>query len=151
MDGTHANAVADPIESSERYRHGYRPWDAGRPSPELRRVVHQFEIEPCRTLELGCGAGIHSVWLAERGFKVTSVDVSPFAVKRADRHARAAGVNVHFVVADVFQLPDAPGALGLILAGNAREQPGVTAVTPSMDWLGTRPVEVRRDVRLQVG
>jgi hypothetical protein len=67
MYGIHANVMADPIEWSERYRHGYRPWDAGRPSPEWRRVIHQFEIEPCRTLELGCGAGTRSIRLAELG------------------------------------------------------------------------------------
>jgi SAM-dependent methyltransferase len=117
MCGIRANAMADPIEWNERYRRGYRPWDTGRPSAELRRVVDQHGVPPCRTLELGCGAGTDSVWLAEQGFEVTSVDVSPLAVKRAHKHARAAGVNVHFVVADVFELPDLGGPFAFFFDG----------------------------------
>jgi methyl halide transferase len=94
---------------NESYRGGDLPWDTGRPSSELQRVFNENKIQPCRTLELGCGTGSNSVWLGQQGFEVTGVDVAPLAVERAEKRARAAGVKAHFVVADVLHLPELHG------------------------------------------
>jgi SAM-dependent methyltransferase len=101
--------MTEPIEWNDRYRDGNLPWDTGRPSSELQRIVSQRRIRPCRALELGCGTGANGVWLAQQGFEVTGVDVAPLAVELAEKRAHAAGVKVHFVVADVFRLPDLNG------------------------------------------
>ncbi len=37
-------------------------------------------LPPGRALDLACGAGRHSLWLAARGWEVTSVDVKPAVV-----------------------------------------------------------------------
>lgn len=155
--------MTDITAWNDRYRDGNLPWDTGRPSSELQRVVSQHAIQPCRALDIGCGTGSSSVWLAQQGFDVTGVDVAPLAVERASERATAAGVTVRFIAADVLALPDpdlpysfffdrgcyhavrrsspgypsavakqlAPGARGLILAGNAREthDPGPPVVT----------------------
>jgi SAM-dependent methyltransferase len=97
--------MTEHIEWNERYRDGDLPWDTGKPSSELQRVVSQNTIQPCRALELGCGTGTSSVWLAQQGFEVTGIDVAPLAVERAEARAQAAGVNVRFVVANVLNLP----------------------------------------------
>jgi SAM-dependent methyltransferase len=89
-----------------RYRDGNLPWDTGQPSSELQRVLSRNSIQPGRALELGCGTGTNSVWLAQQGFEVTGIDLAPLAVEHARQRARAAGVDVHFVVADVFHLPE---------------------------------------------
>ena len=94
---------------NDSYRDGNLPWDTGRTSSELQRVFSRNTIQPCRTLELGCGTGTNSVWLAQQGFEVTGIDVAPLAVEQANKRAQAAGVQVHFVVADVLQLPDLDG------------------------------------------
>jgi methyl halide transferase len=99
-------AMTEPIEWNDRYWAGNLPWDTGRPSSELQRTLSEYRIQPCRALELGCGTGTNSVWLAQQGFEVTGVDVAPLAVEQAETRAHAAGVKVHFVVADVFHLPD---------------------------------------------
>jgi methyl halide transferase len=101
--------MTELIEWNDRYRDGNLPWDTGRPSSELQRVVGQIPIRPCRALELGCGTGTNSVWLAQQGFDATGVDVAPLAVEHAQKRAHAASVNVRFVVADVFHLPDLDG------------------------------------------
>src|ERR1700742_1438089 len=98
--------MTEPIEWNDRYRDGNLPWDTGRPSSELQRVVSQNVIEPCRALEIGCGTGTNGVWLAQQGFDVTGVDVAPLAVERAGQRAEAAGVQARFLVADVLQLPE---------------------------------------------
>ncbi len=94
---------------NDSYRDGNLPWDTGRPSSELDRVFTRNSIQPCHALESGCGTGTNSVWLAQQGFEVTGIDVAPLAVKQAEKRAHAAGVKVHFVVADVLHLPDLDG------------------------------------------
>src|SRR3954453_12870546 len=101
--------MTEHIEWNDRYRDGNLPWDTGRPSSELQRVVSQNTIRPCRALELGCGTGTNSAWLAQQGFEVTGIDVAPLAVEQAEKRAHAAGVKVHFVVADVHHLPHLHG------------------------------------------
>lgn len=91
---------------NENYRTGELPWDTGHPSSELQRVVAQHSIAPCRALDIGCGTGSNSVWLAEQGYDVTGVDLAPLAVERAQVRARAAGASAQFVVGNVLDLPD---------------------------------------------
>lgn len=56
-----------------------------------------------RVLDLACGPGAASVWLAERGLTVLGVDVSPVAVAQARRLAAETGVGerCRFEVADL--------------------------------------------------
>jgi len=84
-----------------QYRSGPVPWDTGRHSAELERVLTEWEIRPCRAIELGCGNGTNSVWLAARGFEVTAVDLSRLAARRAARGATRAGVAVRFLAGDL--------------------------------------------------
>lgn len=90
-----------------RYRTGDNPWDTGRPSPELMRVVAEAKIMPCRAIELGCGTGINAIWLAQQGFDVTAIDISPTAIQIA--RDLASKVAVRFIVGDVL---DPPANLG---------------------------------------
>lgn len=84
-----------------KYQVGDTPWDSGLPSRELQRVLAERSIAPCRAIDLGCGTGTNSVFLAARGFDVTGVDCAPFALEAARRKAASAGVRVNWVEADV--------------------------------------------------
>ena len=44
-------------------------------------------------LELGCGRGDDSVWLAKKGWQVTAVDLSPRALEYAAANAERSGVS----------------------------------------------------------
>jgi SAM-dependent methyltransferase len=85
----------------KRYRQAQLPWEAGRPSTELRRVLAEWHIQPCPAVELGCGTGRNTVWLAEQGFEVLGVDVSPLAVQRAREYRTIPGTPVRFLAADL--------------------------------------------------
>jgi SAM-dependent methyltransferase len=87
------------IKWDERYRTGDLPWDTGKTSGELMRVIAEEKILPCKALELGCGTGTNSIWLAQQGFDMTAVDISPAAIQRA--RDIASKVAVRFLVADV--------------------------------------------------
>src|ERR1035437_2138035 len=72
------------------------PWEGG-PRSELVELVRTGRLEPCRALDLGCGSGANAVFLAKHGFEVTGVDFAAAALDKADRLAKAAGVDVVWI------------------------------------------------------
>ncbi|WP_405826086.1 class I SAM-dependent methyltransferase [Streptomyces sp. NBC_00838] len=74
-----------------RYGESDRIW-SGDPNTVLVREV--TELKPGRALDLGCGEGADSIWLAGRGWRVTAVDISGVALARAERHAATADAGV---------------------------------------------------------
>ena len=51
-------------------------------------------------LDLGCGPGVNSLWLAQQGWRVTGVDWPKAAIAQARRAAGELGLAVTFEVAD---------------------------------------------------
>ena|SRR6478609_3562822 len=78
----------------ERYRSKARLW-SGKPNPQLVREAGG--LRPGTALELGCGEGADAIWLAQKGWSVTAVDVSAVALERARSHelAELARESVH--------------------------------------------------------
>ena len=64
---------------------------------------------PARIADLGCGTGSLSVLLAQEGYAVDGLDLSPEMVARARAKADAAGVSVDLTVGDA-QAPGLPPA-----------------------------------------
>lgn len=52
-------------------------------------------------LDLACGRGRHSLNFANRGYRVTGVDLAPTAISRAKTKAAQAGVEIDFRVGDM--------------------------------------------------
>jgi SAM-dependent methyltransferase len=71
------------------YAEGRRSW-SGRPNVSL--VAEAGDLPPGRALDIGCGQGGDAIWLAQRGWTVTGVDVSETALAVAASHAQDAGV-----------------------------------------------------------
>lgn len=80
------------------------PWDVGLPEDELVKLVQSKVIQPCTVLELGCGYGNDSIFLAKNGFQVTAIDISKIAIAEAKRRATKAKVKIQFLVEDASQL-----------------------------------------------
>lgn len=51
-------------------------------------------------IEMGCGKGRNTLWLAEQGMGMTGFDFSPPAIAEAKKRAKAAGIAVTFRTAD---------------------------------------------------
>jgi SAM-dependent methyltransferase len=77
------------------------PWNSETPPDALVQLVHDGKVRPCRTIDLGCGAGNYAIYLAGLGFDVTGVDSSPAAIKIARKNAEKQGVRCRFIVADL--------------------------------------------------
>jgi SAM-dependent methyltransferase len=84
----------------ERYAKGEIPWDLGRADANLVSVVDAWPIKSCRALDIGCGTGDNSIWLARRTFDVTGVDITALAIQKARRKALQIGIECKFVIAD---------------------------------------------------
>jgi len=89
------------------YLLGYTPWDLGdlQPAQRLRDVVEGPQaLRPGRAIDLGCGMGRYTIYLAQHGWKATGVDSVERALREARRRATGHGVAVDFVHGDVTRL-----------------------------------------------
>jgi SAM-dependent methyltransferase len=71
----------------------------------IPEYLDEFGIEPQQLLDVACGEGSFAVGMAEKGFAVTGVDVSPQMITLAQERAENAGVDVDFKVEDMRLLP----------------------------------------------
>jgi cyclopropane fatty-acyl-phospholipid synthase-like methyltransferase len=84
------------------YLRGVTPWDTQIVPPEIVALVKQ--LPPAHALDLGCGTGTNSIYLAQHGWQVTGIDFIAAPVRRAQQKAKAVSVHVDFHVADVTRL-----------------------------------------------
>jgi cyclopropane fatty-acyl-phospholipid synthase-like methyltransferase len=93
------------------YGLGFTPWDGHPLSANLRALIEGIEgidtLPPGSALDVGCGTGDTSIYLAQHGWQVTGVDFTPKALDKARSKASAAGVTVNFVHGDVTHLTQA--------------------------------------------
>jgi SAM-dependent methyltransferase len=90
---------------NESYASAQLPWDTGQPEPLLVEFVTSSAVKPGPTLEIGAGTGTNAIWLAERGFDVLGVDVSPLAVERAQAKMNGRALRCRFVASDILTTP----------------------------------------------
>jgi tellurite methyltransferase len=110
---------ADREKWDTRYRQGAY---TGRPHPSVLLAEVAPEIlatqravagddAVLRALDLACGAGRNSLYLAELGYQVDALDISSEALSRGQEAARARGLEISWIVHDLDQalprrLPD---------------------------------------------
>jgi len=82
---------------------GVANWDIGRPQ---RAFVHLLEAGGVhgRVLDVGCGTGELSLYLARHGHPTLGIDLSPVAVDRAREKAYWRGVDARFLVWDALEM-----------------------------------------------
>jgi len=81
-----------------------RWWDPDGPLKTLHRInplrldyiARRAELGGSRVLDVGCGAGLLSEAMAERGADVLGIDLAPSSLDAARRHARDAGVKLTY-------------------------------------------------------
>ena len=106
------DASSQAAEWDARYTEaGGARW-SGRPNGRL--VVEAADLVAGRALDVGCGEGADAIWLAERGWDVTAIDVSDVALTRARAAAEHAGVAVEWVAGDAFEAGVAARSFDLV-------------------------------------
>ncbi len=102
----------DAEEWDNRYRSGERP--PGEPVTVLRENAHLLPPKG-RALEIACGLGANSLFLAERGLTVTAWDFSGVAIRSLQESARRRGFSVTAQVRDVVASPPPPECAEVIV------------------------------------
>ncbi|MEU6381370.1 class I SAM-dependent methyltransferase [Streptomyces sp. NPDC046909] len=95
------------------------PFFVAKPDENLVAYVDRGLLPPGggRALDLGCGPGRNSLYLASRGFEVDGVDLSPKAVAWAEERAREVGVGEGEGEGPRFHCGDAFALAGTVLTG----------------------------------
>lgn len=76
------------------YSSGDAPWDSGIVPPEVQALVSgEHRPPPGRALDVGCGSGMSSVFLAQQGWQVLGVDFAAEGLVLARQRAAAAGLS----------------------------------------------------------
>lgn len=76
------------------------------PAPSVKKIFNQTEIG--EALDIGCGKGDDALFLAEKRFNVTAIDINSNAIKNLEERAKKSGVHVNTAHLDLrnFQLEE---------------------------------------------
>jgi len=77
------------------------PWNIETPPVVLQALVTGNLLQPCKVIELGCGAGNYVIYFARNGFDATGVDLSENAIVLARKSALRADIRCTFIATDV--------------------------------------------------
>jgi ubiquinone/menaquinone biosynthesis C-methylase UbiE len=81
------------------------PWELGKPRRNLVDLVESSQIKPGEALDICCGAGTNPIYLAQKGFAVTALDISRKAIEIAKQKTSRARVEIQFVLGNFVTLP----------------------------------------------
>ncbi|HUV57786.1 MAG TPA: class I SAM-dependent methyltransferase [Acidimicrobiales bacterium] len=118
MNSEHPDTMTEGAMWNRRYAE--HPWPT---EPDAGLVERVGPLAPGRALDLGCGTGRNSVWLARHGWRVTGVDASSVGLAIALQSARDAGVELDVVEADLLQYRPAPEGFDLVVVANIHLAP----------------------------
>lgn len=95
----------------ERYGSSETVW-SGRANGAL--TVEAADLKPGQALDVGCGEGGDALWLADRGWRVTAVDISRVALQRAAE--RSTDGEIAWIHGDLASKPPPPRSFDLVSA-----------------------------------
>jgi ubiquinone/menaquinone biosynthesis C-methylase UbiE len=91
------------VEFFDSAYEGTPPWDIGRPQSEFVRLEKAGKVGST-VLDVGCGTGENTLYLAKHGHGAWGVDASPRAIQKAKAKSERRGIPVTFLVTDALHL-----------------------------------------------
>lgn len=80
--------VFDQAFWDKHYSSAERVW-SGQPNPHLVSEIRRLGMVPGRALDIGAGEGADAIWLAQHGWQVEAIDISPLALARGQAQSEA--------------------------------------------------------------
>lgn len=99
---TGARAPATSADFDSAYRAPFTLWGDVRIPPEIKELSRRAGVKSA--LELGCGVGRFSRYVAQQGLRVQGVDFSPVAIDKARERVAQDEAKPSFMVGDVTNL-----------------------------------------------
>ncbi len=104
------------------------------PSEDSEYLARKWSGEDARSiLDLGCGLGRHALFFAEKGFKVTAVDLSREAVQYVKEAMRLKHMDFRCTRADMMRLPFANDAFDRVFSYHVISHQDTTGVQKVID------------------
>ena len=79
----------------------HKPHGLGEPTKEFVAFFDTYAPKHARVLDVGCGQGRDSLFIARLGHSVTAVDLSPSGIRQLNADAKKQGLRVRTEVADI--------------------------------------------------
>lgn len=89
-------------------------------------------LSPGRALELACGLGHNAVWLAQHGWTVDAVDISPAGLRLAQQVASwFGGLPVRWIAADLDDFTPEPETYDLVVVFRFLDRQRLPSIIPA--------------------
>lgn len=98
----------------------------------FRNFPRRSDRENRTALDLGCGAGVHTVFLADEGFAVTGVDVSPEGVRGTQERLAQRGLKADVRVQGLEELDLPENAFDTVICISVLEAAGPSAAAAGL-------------------
>jgi ubiquinone/menaquinone biosynthesis C-methylase UbiE len=93
----------------------FKHWEPISPSPELAALIAAgFIGKNAKILDVGCGGGLDTIFMAQHGFRAVGADLSKKALEVARERADNAGVHVDWLAGSVLDLPIEAGTFDFV-------------------------------------
>jgi len=89
-------------------------WELGKPRPILVEYNEKGILPKGKALDLCCGAGTNTLYLAQSGFDVTGMDISKTALKTAKKKTHDAKLSINFLSGSFVDLSFSEGSFDLV-------------------------------------
>ena len=109
------------------------------PAPFLRQVFDSqyTDITAGRALDIACGSGRNALFLAEKGFEVTGIDISPVALERGEQRAKEKSLSISWRQADLENYTLEAAAYDLIVNIDYLQRSLMPAITAALKLGGS--------------
>lgn len=105
MNNNSNQEVADEWEAFYRqYAPDRLPWERGKPDTNLVELVEKDLVEKGNVLDVCSGLGTQGIYLAEQGFEVYGIDISPTAIDIAKTRCERKGLICNLTIGDAVKL-----------------------------------------------
>jgi len=112
--------------------------DEDRPSEFLQLVFDQFGsiLTPGKALDIACGRGRNSLFLAQRGYDVVAVDISPVGLAEGRQRAEEKALSISWCQADLEQIELPEASYDLIINFNYLQRSLISQIKKSLRTAG---------------